>query len=83
LLNHFWNRACCRDFPDWVIEVAEDAFGFNPAPQAELDHYYRTGARSKRPSDCQPTSKLIPFRQALSKDLFGGCSYIIQIEGWT
>jgi hypothetical protein len=30
LLNYFWNGAVCRDFPDWVIEVAEDAFGLNP-----------------------------------------------------
>jgi hypothetical protein len=41
LLNHFWNGAVCRDFPDWVVEVAEDAFGFNRTPQAELDPYHR------------------------------------------
>jgi hypothetical protein len=41
LLNHFWNGAVCRDFPDWVIQVAENAFGFNPAPQVEPNPYYR------------------------------------------
>ena len=41
LLNHFWNGAVCRDFADWVVEVAEDAFGFNRTPQAELDPYHR------------------------------------------
>jgi hypothetical protein len=41
LLNCFVNGAVCRDFPDWVIQVAEDAFGLNPAPHVEPDHYYR------------------------------------------
>jgi hypothetical protein len=40
LLSFFTNNAICRDFPDWVIETGEDAFGLNPVTPAEQDLFH-------------------------------------------
>ena len=84
LFNYSSNSAVCRDFPEWVIDIAEDTFGLNPARSMLRNPYARSGDEVEDafglPLECSsPSAFWGPFWGLLSNHSDRGLDLILRL----